>query len=140
MRVHVPNAQQCFAFLYYSWNRVCRLSRLCCIKHPAMFCHFMLQLKPSLQWTAHWEHFEHYTVVTMHSLAWADTVLQGQSWLNGFCKWAECRTKCVQPAAEANLFSSNSIRAPSARTPKFKLELFGAAKTFPSVKVLGAVS
>ena len=30
----VLNAQQRFAFLCYSWNRVCRVPRFRCVKHP----------------------------------------------------------------------------------------------------------
>ena len=30
----VFNAQQCFAFLCYSWNRVCRVPWFRCVKHP----------------------------------------------------------------------------------------------------------
>ena len=30
----VLNAQQRFAFFCSSWNRVCRVPRFCCVKHP----------------------------------------------------------------------------------------------------------
>ena len=50
----VLNAQQRFAFLCYSWNRVCRVPWFCCVKHPIgllkMDMNIYFKKKPKAIW------------------------------------------------------------------------------------------
>ena len=50
----VLNTQQCFAFLCYSWNPVCRVPRFHCVKHPIELIKFSQRVS-LLSSLAEWE-------------------------------------------------------------------------------------